>query len=344
MAFNVEQKVKCCAWAIAFGNVTEAVRQFQIVYAGVEPPSKPTITKWKNRLLETGSVVIKYSRASDVVTEELVCASVLRSPSKPKSLRNVEHETGVPKSSVQRILRKNKIKFYKSHVVHGLLEDDPDRRMQFCSSIIEFHELDPYWHAQIVFSDESTFYRNGVVNRHNCNYYNTENPHILEQTTLKSKGITVWAAVNINGVLSYDISDSTMTGTRYAQVLNQHVLPHFMVPEMNQAIFQQDGASPHYANPVKQLLNEHLRGRWIGRGSDFLDWPPRSPDLTVCDFFLWGYLKEHVYSHSFDSDEDLKHSIEEELLRIPPNFFFNAYSSFIKRCYQCVAVDGFQFE
>ncbi|GBM90309.1 hypothetical protein AVEN_148622-1, partial [Araneus ventricosus] len=23
--------------------------------------------------------------------------------------------------------------------------------------------------------------------------------------------------------------------------------------------------------------------------------PPRSPDITPCDFFLWGYMKEKVY-------------------------------------------------
>ena len=26
-----------------------------------------------------------------------------------------------------------------------------------------------------------------------------------------------------------------------------------------------------------------------------LPWPPRSPDLTPCDFFLWGYVKVHVF-------------------------------------------------
>lgn len=66
----------------------------------------------------------------------------------------------------------------------------------------------------------------------------------------------MWAAVSANGVLSCDISDSKMTGNRFEQVLNQHVLPHFMVPEMGQAIFQQDGAAaaPNFANPVKRLL------------------------------------------------------------------------------------------
>jgi hypothetical protein len=24
-------------------------------------------------------------------------------------------------------------------------------------------------------------------------------------------------------------------------------------------------------------------------------WPPRSPDFTPCDFFLWGYIKDRVF-------------------------------------------------
>ncbi|KAG8254236.1 hypothetical protein J6590_011933 [Homalodisca vitripennis] len=55
------------------------------------------------------------------------------------------------------------------------------------------------------------------------------------------------------------------------QVLNGQVLPHFTVPEVDQAIFQQDGALPHFANPVKRLLNDNLHGRWIGCGSEFLN-------------------------------------------------------------------------
>jgi len=26
-----------------------------------------------------------------------------------------------------------------------------------------------------------------------------------------------------------------------------------------------------------------------------LAWPPRSPDATPCDFFLWSYVKDQVY-------------------------------------------------
>jgi hypothetical protein len=38
--------------------------------------------------------------------------------------------------------------------------------------------------------------------------------------------------------------------------------------------------------------------RWIERARDaeeeWIKWPPRSPDLTPCDLFLWGYVKEKV--------------------------------------------------
>ncbi|PSN46223.1 hypothetical protein C0J52_11379 [Blattella germanica] len=40
--------------------------------------------------------------------------------------------------------------------------------------------------------------------------------------------------------------------------------------------------------------------RWIGcagyQDNVFCSWPPRSPDLTVCDFFLWGHIKDLVYN------------------------------------------------
>ena len=32
-----------------------------------------------------------------------------------------------------------------------------------------------------------------------------------------------------------------------------------------------------------------------GLSKRFELWPPRSPDLTTCDFFLWGYVKDNAY-------------------------------------------------
>ena len=47
------------------------------------------------------------------------------------------------------------------------------------------------------------------------------------------------------------------------------------------------------------LLNRVLQQCWIGRAAKgdnhLLPWPPRSLDLTPCDFFLWGFVKDSVY-------------------------------------------------
>ncbi|KAJ8958843.1 hypothetical protein NQ318_019606 [Aromia moschata] len=66
----------------------------------------------------------------------------------------------------------------------------------------------------------------------------------------------------------------------------------------NQMYFMHDGAQPHFARIVREYLNEQLTGRCIGRGNDApISWPPRSPDSNPCDFFIWGDLKQNVYSH-----------------------------------------------
>jgi len=49
--------------------------------------------------------------------------------------------------------------------------------------------------------------------------------------------------------------------------------------------FQQDGAPPLYARPSRNALNILYPNRWVRRGS-LTPWPPRSPNITLLDFFL----------------------------------------------------------
>ena len=55
-------------------------------------------------------------------------------------------------------------------------------------------------------------------------------------------------------------------------------------------VFQQVGCPVHFHTDVRDYLNTNLPQRWIGRfgqeGVALMRWPPRSPDLTPCDFFL----------------------------------------------------------
>ena len=54
-------------------------------------------------------------------------------------------------------------------------------------------------------------------------------------------------------------------------------------------ILQQDGAPAHFHCHVRGYPNQQLPQRWIGRPTPddctIITWPPRSPDLTPCDFY-----------------------------------------------------------
>ena len=50
------------------------------------------------------------------------------------------------------------------------------------------------------------------------------------------------------------------------------------------------------AMKCKIALTSQQRSGGAGQNDHvFCKWPPRSPDLTFCEFFLWGYVKDRVY-------------------------------------------------
>ncbi|KAJ8962606.1 hypothetical protein NQ318_000999 [Aromia moschata] len=67
--------------------------------------------------------------------------------------------------------------------------------------------------------------------------------------------------------------------------------------------FQQDGCPAHHAVTAHNWLNSEFNEHWIGRDGPIL-WPPRSPDLTILDFYLWGRLKQIVYREPLENDEE----------------------------------------
>ena len=59
--------------------------------------------------------------------------------------------------------------------------------------------------------------------------------------------------------------------------------------------FQHDGAPPHYSRLVREYLRVSFPNRWLGRLGP-VAWPPRSPDLTPLDYYIWASCNS---CHSF---------------------------------------------
>jgi hypothetical protein len=63
-------------------------------------------------------------------------------------------------------------------------------------------------------------------------------------------------------------------------------------------------------------MDRQFPGYWIGRRGP-VDWPPRSPDLTPLDFYLWCHLKATVYQVKTHMDH-VKERIRDACERIAP--------------------------
>jgi len=108
----------------------------------------------------------------------------------------------------------------------------------------------------------------------------------------------VWCAVLDDQLIGPFILEGRLTGEAYLRFL-QEELPRLLddVPlnKRGRMYFQHDGAPPHFSREVRNFPNYRFPGRWIERGGPH-SWPARSPDLSLLDYCVWGWMKELVYS------------------------------------------------
>jgi hypothetical protein len=104
--------------------------------------------------------------------------------------------------------------------------------------------------------------------------------------------INVWAGIIGTHLIGPFLLPARLTGENYLNFLNVD-LPGLLeeIPlEIRRAMwFMHDGAPAHFTLNVRHFLNVSYGPQWIGRGGPTA-WPPRSPDLNRCDFYLWGYI------------------------------------------------------
>jgi hypothetical protein len=73
-----------------------------------------------------------------------------------------------------------------------------------------------------------------------------------------------------------------------------------------------DRATAHTARASMSVLREMFPQHFISSGID-VPWPVHSPDLSACDYFLWGCLKSKVFISKPTAIEELKQRIKEEI-------------------------------
>lgn len=348
--YSVEERVDIIEAYIRMDkNSRRAARLYASSHPDRQVPSHGTFVNVYQKFRTTGSVCCTRSRKQEVVSEDFeidVLAYFAMCPE--ASIRNAAGQCGRSEQSVWRVLHKHNLHPYHVCLHQDLTEADFQRRLEFCNWIIIKLGDDREFLKKIIWTDEAKFYRDGNVNLHNAHYWSAQNPHWLRPHHHQVRWSTnVWCGILGSSLIGPYFFDDNLTGTSYADDILGGVIDEFTINlplrDLRGTWFQHDGAPPHFSTRSRSWLDRNFPDRWIGRSGPMF-WPPRSPDLSPLDFFLWGYIKSQVYTTEPRGVNDLKQRITDACSRLTPEVITRAVASTEQRLMLCVASDGKHFE
>lgn len=252
-------------------NAHETAREFQRTFPNSRHPSGRFISRLVQRMRERGSIhpVGGPGRprlhSSDVEID--VLSYFYSHPH--SSVRIAASEMNVPRTTVWRILRRNKMHPFSIHGLQGQESTDYQRRLDFCNWALNKEDAKPSFLKNIIWTDECCFKQDGCINPQNEHFWSDTNPLAVHDIHhQKQFSVNVWCGIFRNRLLGPILYDGTLTGDRYLNEILNVVIPDFMnelpLTVLPHVWFQQDGSPAHQTTVVKQWLNNEFPDKWIG--------------------------------------------------------------------------------
>lgn len=357
---TTQQRVFVVKTWISTRSFIEVKRLFQNNFPEREPPTRKTIwinvKKYENHGTSLNRNIGNSGRRRTARSDENITRvqDILADP--PIGFSSRRNGLGLSQSTFTRIVKKDlKWHPYKMRIRHELKPTDYNRRVVFCEWLLRKCH-DRRFLANIIIGDEAGFAMNGEVNSQNVRRYapRGEPPNFnYDRKDSRSKH-NVWIGLCGNGVLFGPyFFEGTITGMNYLQMLNEELFPQllntfggqFHNGHFSRLWWFQDGAPAHRLNQVQEWLSEFFPNHIVALNRE-TEWPPRSPDLTPCDYFLWGYLKSKVYVTPPENMDDLRQKIitEVQLLKDNNDLVQRAMRDMTRRANKCIEVQGHHIE
>lgn len=290
---NAEKADMVLALGVAQGDSRGAARIVSLWHPG-RRPSPSTILRAYEQLRQRGSF-IRPSRSlpsRSLSVDEITDVLAYISAHPHASVREISAASGLSKSTVSNVLRRNGLHPYHVHLHHALVDRDFQNRLDFCNWVLNCVAEDRHITEKILWTDEAKFGRSAQVNIHNAHYWSTRNPHwVLRAMHQYQWSFNVWCGILDGSVIGPLFFDNTLNSDRYVKDILQGPVDRLQtempLSRCAELWFQHDGAPPHASRQTQEWLNRRFPMQWIGRGGA-VSWPARSPDLTPLDFFFVG--------------------------------------------------------
>lgn len=344
------------------GSAVVVLERFRQQYPNVRVPSRATIFKnvQKYRMSGTSRNLNKERSGRRRTARTAANIEAVRNhleehhagEDREQTISSRRNGLGLSSSTFNRITRLD-LHYHPYQMIRRqqLLPGDMQRRLNLCQWLLAQRQR---FLEDFIIGDESGFAMNGMVNSHNIREYRPQRQPPLDfeyQRNDARHRVTVWVGLVGNGsILGPFFFRRNLNGEDYLQMLNERVVPAInLIPrfrrqqngEFGRAWWAQDGAPPHRRRIVTDRLTELFPNRVVALNRP-VEWPPRSPDLTPLDFFLWGHIKSRVYITPPADLDDLERRItaQVEILRQDRNLIRRSVTDMLRRAQVCVARNG----
>lgn len=336
--FTTQERVEMVKGYYRLNSYRAAAETFPLV----SQPTWQTVRDTVARFESTGSVLdTEHQRTPTVATDanlRRVEDDLIAHPT--DSIRTREKRLAIPHSTLARMIHSLGYRPYRPTLLVDLTEEHKRRRVEYCEWFLRMHRTDSSQVMDFWWSDECRFSLDRVVNTHNAVYYSTDNPHYSIPITHTRGQVMCWCALSSRGIIGPYFFEDTVTAANYIEMLDSFMLPRLVRFHPHGGfLFQQDGASAHTAKVTRAWLNWKLPSMWIGCDGT-VGWPPKSPDLTPPDFFLWGYLKSLVYEDDPSTVAALREAIGRAIGCITTEMLEKVAQNAVARATECVTRGG----
>lgn len=236
--------------------------------------SKTAVTNLVNKIKETGSADRRYGSGRPVTAccdsnaeevEELICSQE-DLPGSHYSVREIASHLDISKSSVQRIVKRKKLKAFKRVSTPQMNQGCRKRRQQRASNLANRFSS-RFTIARLVFQDEKDFTLQVQTNKQNNRVYSQGCKRDVKPERLFHEGNKFTLKVMVSAVFSWKgVSKPYFVGDKDIKVNSSSYLKHLkkdLIPSMermypkNDFIFVQDSAPSHRANIVQGFLSKN---------------------------------------------------------------------------------------
>ena len=344
MVLSIEERVFLVENVLRSNDeYTEEVKQkFTNQFPNQTLPHRNAVRRLLEKFRETGSVcdLPRAGRPKVLTEHKLNEISDAMAMSPTKSLRRLSQQVGVSLGSSHTAVRAE-LKFYPYRIscFQELKECDYAKRLNYCNWFNHTNSTDGIL-GKTWFTDEAWFYLSGAIHSQNSRIWSTENPLEYHEKPLHSAKVGVWCAISRSRIVGPIFFHDTINSERYCEQIIHPFTRQLTEQEIQTTFFQQDGATAHTSNATLNVLREFFGERIISKGL----WPPRSPDLSPPDYFLWGAAKQKVYKNKPHTLAELEGNIQDYISNIDNEQLNKVFENMKKRINLCIQLNGHHFQ